>query len=168
MRSTHPLIKSISNLILFLFLESVCLLLIFNNGITQKYILLEKSREIQKNFWERTQKIKNYSKLKEVNENLSLENLDLYKEKEFYKNELSKIKGEEYLNSFKDSASNITSYDFLWAKVIKNTLNSAHNYLIIDRGSDDGIVEDMGVITKNGVVGVMRSVGQSCYDAYSL
>jgi rod shape-determining protein MreC len=51
-------------------------------------------------------------------------------------------------------------YDYQLAKVIKNSLNTEHNYLIIDKGVKDGMSEDMGVITPIGVVGITRAVGQ--------
>jgi rod shape-determining protein MreC len=49
-------------------------------------------------------------------------------------------------------------YKFIAAKVIGNTINSANNWLYINRGSDDGLRPDMGVVTGKGIVGIARHV----------
>ncbi|WP_461532428.1 rod shape-determining protein MreC [Sinomicrobium sp.] len=41
------------------------------------------------------------------------------------------------------------------ASVIKNSYKSPKNYITIDRGEQDGITQDMGVITSNGIVGII-------------
>lgn len=49
-------------------------------------------------------------------------------------------------------------YHFVAAKVIGNTINSANNWLYINRGSNDGLRPDMGVVTGKGIVGIARHV----------
>lgn len=49
-------------------------------------------------------------------------------------------------------------YKFISAKVIGNTINSANNWLYINRGSNDGLRPDMGVVTGKGIVGIARHV----------
>lgn len=51
-------------------------------------------------------------------------------------------------------------WDFIPAKVIDMSINKQHNYLTINKGARDGIVEDMGVIGSDGVVGVVCAVGE--------
>lgn len=51
-------------------------------------------------------------------------------------------------------------YTFLTARVIKNSLSGANNWLIINRGSQDGILSDMAVVSPEGVVGIVRHVGK--------
>lgn len=41
------------------------------------------------------------------------------------------------------------------ASVIKNSYHSPKNYLTIDKGENDSISQDMGVITSNGIVGIV-------------
>ncbi|MDR1757933.1 MAG: rod shape-determining protein MreC [Bacteroidales bacterium] len=54
----------------------------------------------------------------------------------------------------------IRIYDYLAANVIYSTVDKKHNYLIIDRGSEDGITNDMAVFTATGVVGVTCDVSK--------
>ncbi len=48
---------------------------------------------------------------------------------------------------------NITS-----AHVVFNTTNKPYNYIIIDKGKNDGVKLDMGVISQQGIVGVVRDI----------
>ena len=43
------------------------------------------------------------------------------------------------------------------AKVIKNSFGNRKNYLTIDRGSEHGIRQDMGVITAKGILGIVEA-----------
>ena len=43
--------------------------------------------------------------------------------------------------------------------MVQNSVNKQNNLITIDRGSADGIKEDMGVVSGNGVVGVVYMVG---------
>lgn len=52
------------------------------------------------------------------------------------------------------------TFGYTWARIIKNKLNSLHNYVILNRGRADGLSEDMGVVTPCGVVGIIRAVGK--------
>ncbi len=49
-------------------------------------------------------------------------------------------------------------YEFITARSIKNSISSANNWLIINRGSVDGIQPDMAVVSPEGVVGIVRHV----------
>ncbi len=59
---------------------------------------------------------------------------------------------------FIDTSSFKQKYVFRGANVIKNSYSAANNVLTIDKGSDDGIAPDMGVITSEGIVGVVNRV----------
>ncbi len=49
-------------------------------------------------------------------------------------------------------------YDYTYAHVIYKTTDQAFNYIIIDKGSEDGISRDMAVTCPKGVVGVVSDV----------
>ncbi len=51
-------------------------------------------------------------------------------------------------------------FSYIAAKVIQNSVNKQNNYLLIDKGKDHGIREDMGVITSDGVVGTVVEVSE--------
>lgn len=49
-------------------------------------------------------------------------------------------------------------YEFITAKAIKNSISGANNWLIINRGTDDGVQPDMAVVSPEGLVGIVRHV----------
>lgn len=48
-------------------------------------------------------------------------------------------------------------YDVVNARVIKNMFSSPRNYITINKGERDGILQDMGVITPLGVLGIVEN-----------
>lgn len=48
--------------------------------------------------------------------------------------------------------------DFVVARVVHASVDGMQNFLVIDKGSADGISYDMGVVDSRGVVGVVKSV----------
>jgi rod shape-determining protein MreC len=49
-------------------------------------------------------------------------------------------------------------FAYLNATVIFNTTSKTYNYMIIDKGANDGIMPDMAVIAPQGVVGIVDNV----------
>ena len=49
-------------------------------------------------------------------------------------------------------------YTFIAAKVISNTISARNNWVIINRGRRDGVQPNTGVISRRGVVGIVRYV----------
>jgi rod shape-determining protein MreC len=47
-------------------------------------------------------------------------------------------------------------YEVLTARIIKNSFTEANNYITLNRGSRDGIEQDMGVITSLGILGIVE------------
>lgn len=50
------------------------------------------------------------------------------------------------------------SYAYISATVIGNALNGANNWVMLNRGSSDGLQADMAVVTRRGIVGIVREV----------
>jgi rod shape-determining protein MreC len=49
-------------------------------------------------------------------------------------------------------------HEVLSAKLIKNSYISPRNYVTIDKGARDGVHQDMGVITTDGILGIVENV----------
>lgn len=162
MRIPPSIYYTIGRFLLFIAIEAICIAMAANNGIVQQYKIVETIREIESVFWEAGSNIKAYSKLKSINADLVGHNTALLTENINLKRQLAAIKGEQLADSLiNNGLLTDTSFKYNWAKVIKNSINTHHNYIVIDKGRKDGICEDMGVITPNGVVGIIRAVGES-------
>jgi rod shape-determining protein MreC len=59
-------------------------------------------------------------------------------------------------------------YEYMPAKVVNNSVNRRNNYITLNRGSLDGIRPEMGVITSNGVVGIVHRVSKNYCTVISL
>jgi len=59
-------------------------------------------------------------------------------------------------------------YDYVHARIIKNTVNRRNNYLMINKGFNQGIREGMAVISPTGVVGIVRAVSNNFSSIMSL
>lgn len=169
-----PLIyNAIGKFLLYVILTVCGIVLIADNGIVQRYRIMEVVRSFQSFFWEQSMEMRNYTRLKEINLSLTRQNAQLLKQNIAYRNYIMKSRGESSLAELtgrilaneEDSA--LVKFDFTIAKVVKNSSCTEHNYLIIDKGSNDGITEDMGVITPNGVIGITRAVGPDCSYVFS-
>ncbi len=58
----------------------------------------------------------------------------------------------------KDTA--FVHYQVIRAEVIKNSFSSPRNYITLNKGSKQGIANDMGVITPNGVLGIVENTSR--------
>ena len=112
-----------------------------------------KLNSISNNFtsiiFEWSSSIENYFNLKNSNEELIQENLDLINR--LYSNK-------EIID---DSLLIKSSYIFSSAKIINNNFSYSKNYLIIDKGSKDGIKEEMGVVNSYGIIGITVDVSEN-------
>tara|TARA_B100002019_G_scaffold97904_1_gene84287 strand:- start:8309 stop:8926 length:618 start_codon:yes stop_codon:yes gene_type:complete len=90
--------------------------------------------------------------LRELNEKLMEENILLKKEK------LNKKLDSKYDNN----------YDLILAKVIKNSTKLTRNNLIINKGKKNGIKRDMGVISKDGIIGIINETSKNYSSVISI
>jgi rod shape-determining protein MreC len=139
-------------LLLFLFLEFVAFILIFQTHSYQQSKYITSSHRISGNLLKKSEQIHSYFGLKEKNENLVKENVSL-------KNELEKYKQLQVPPTvvFQDTAK---KYSYIVAKVIKNSYLKRDNTITLDKGSVDGVQPNMGVILPNGIVGITLNVSK--------
>lgn len=98
----------------------------------------------------------NYLHLKKTNDSLQLANTRLYNLlKENYN-----LPDTTYLQAIQtlslDTLSNLKKITYRPARVISNSVSFTSNYIVLDKGTNDGIRTGMGVIThQNAVVGIV-------------
>ena len=131
------------DVVVYLILLSFSFALILNSNYFQKSKVLLFSNNISNYTTKNLNYFNEYFKLKELNYKLSEENLVL-------KNQLEKINESSGLDS-------LTNENFLYknAKVISNNLSSFKNRIIVNKGIRDGIKNEMGVISSDGIVGII-------------
>lgn len=105
---------------------------------------------------------RSYFKLKETNSVLSQENLDLRKQVAVLSAKIETLH-ETMGDTIVDSL-----YVYSPAKIINNSINKQYNYLTLNKGSNHGVETEMGVITNNGIVGIVAGVSPNYSTVISL
>ncbi|MBC7487813.1 MAG: rod shape-determining protein MreC [Cytophagaceae bacterium] len=145
------------NFLFFVLLEVLCGWLIFTFNKYQGAFYFNSSNAIAGNALSANRSFTSYFDLEEQNDKLVRENIALHTllEKE------KKIRKIEAL-TVADSARR-AAYDFVPARVIKNSLMDTKNFITIDKGTADGLTPNMGLIGPQGVVGQIKY----CSEHYS-
>jgi len=99
--------------------------------------------------------LEEYLNLKEINSDLQIENAFL---RSNLLSSLKRINGSYY--QFNDTLYR-QKYVYRIADVISNSYSSPSNYVTLNMGSNDGIIEEMGVISPSGVVGIVGAVSKN-------
>ena len=150
-------------LILFLVLEIFSFVLIFNYNNYQKVKFLNSSSRITGKVYDSYSKAEDYFRLPSVNRELAAENARL--------RELLGINPgiiripDSLLQKGNDEH---LKYAYISARIISNSVNQQQNYLTLDKGSEDGIRPDMGIISAGGVAGIITNVSPSYSTGLSL
>jgi rod shape-determining protein MreC len=59
-------------------------------------------------------------------------------------------------------------FSYYTAKIIESTVNKQNNYVILDKGSKDGVAVNMGIVSSRGVVGIVKEVSPNFSTVISL
>ena len=150
--------------LLFLLLEAVSLVMVFNYNSFQRSHFLNSANYISASFYNATSSVFQYFELARVNEELANENAYL-----------RSILDDGALEQISIHDSIITTHElsdsnfvFRAARIINNSANKQQNYITLDKGLDDGIKADQGILSPEGVVGVVTSVSNSYASGLSL
>ena len=139
------------NTLLFLFLLSISLGLTIQSHSYHKSKFISSTNFISGNIYEATNNVSNYFHLKKYNERLLHENAILKNQLEALGIDSLKIK------NFKIDSIEKGAYKYKAAEVINNTYHKTKNYITINKGTNDSVFADMGVITDNGIIGIVES-----------
>lgn len=156
------LIKN-SSWFVFILLEAICFYFIFQYNSYQKSIFFNSSNEIVGRVYALSGNVTSYFGLRETNEDLLLKNAEL-------QNRVFKL--EDYLHQITtdtlttkailaDSTINGNQYEYIISRVINNSIAQAENYITINKGTKAGIEKEMGVISQQGIVGIVRAVSSN-------
>lgn len=147
---------------LFILLWSFSIYLVVLNNRFQQVYVVNSSNRVAASILESMHEVSEYLSLKETNASLSRENAELR----------SKLASNFYALSIKDSSISdsvfLQQYTYTTARVVNSTINRRNNYLTLDKGTRHGIKPDMGVISSDGVVGIVKDVSEHYCTVMSL
>jgi len=148
-------------LILFVFLQVISLSVIFQGKNYHRSIFINSINGFTGGTYSLISDYQQYFKLKEDNLFLAMENADL---RAAVPSSIQNVSQEYVLIS--DSLYR-QKYLFRNAQVIDNSINKKDNFFVLNLGAKDGMMEEMGVVTSNGVVGMIVQVSDHYSKAIS-
>ncbi len=134
----------------FLFLETIAFIFLANYNRHHSSVILDATSEITGTITEYADNISDYFSLIEENEKLARENARLRATSR------SPAQLADTGSRFVD-----IDYTFIEAEIINNTTSHANNYMMINKGRSHGLNKDMGVISENGLAGVIIGVSEN-------
>jgi len=158
MAKRSPVTPILATILLFLALETGSVLMIAYNSVFQQVRIFGVLMQIHGRFLNAQTNIKYYFSLRNVNEQLADENSRLLNQLAKYQTQLDTLKADSL--SYKPLGDS-SDFSYIPAKIIGNSTNKKQNYIIIDKGRKDGVGKDMGVISPNGVIGVVNAVSDN-------
>lgn len=144
---------------LFLFLEAIALLITSYEQNKQKAFFINSSNFFTSTIYKNIFLISDFFNLRSENEKLIIENRNL-------RNQLQII--DSLKQHIIEDTIRKTTYQYISGKVIKNSTSAENNFITINRGTADGIVQDMGVVNPVGVVGIITNVSKHFSIALSI
>jgi len=139
----------------FLFLECIALTLTFNNLNFHKSKFVNSANSVTGIFYSTLSNSMEYLSLKSKNQSLQEENTqlknDLERNKLFFSTDILVL----------DTVKYHQKYTYTEAKIINNNYSKPHNFLTINRGVNEGIVKEMGVINRKGIIGITENVSNN-------
>lgn len=156
-----------SKWLLFALYVVVSCILLFRTNPYHQHVYLTSAGAVSSWVYSISSNVTSYFNLRENNEDLNRRNADLQAEVLALREQLQRYENQTAQLSpiIPDS---LRHYRFVTARVINNSVIRPHNYVTIDRGANDGIRPEMGVIDQNGIVGVVNVVGPNSARIISL
>jgi rod shape-determining protein MreC len=159
MRNLLAFISRYQFLFFFLIYLIISFILVYNNNYYQRSKVVSTTSGITGRFNEFYGNLTDFFELRRSNEQLAAENARL--------RALLNIK----TRTFPDSVlrmENGLSLKMISAKIINNSTQFRNNYFMLDKGYLAGIKKDMGVLTNNGVLGIIIDVSANYSTGISI
>ena len=155
--------RNLFNAAVFIIMEIAALNMLRSSSVGKGFFVSKLSHDFIGAVWGSAQGIANYFSLGKVNESLSKENFALralVRDMDAHKDSLRA----EAVETGKIHAA---GYSYTWAEVVKISRNKLHNYLIVNKGANDGVKPHSGIITSEGIIGIIDTVGTNYSYAIS-
>ena len=163
MRRLIEFIIAHSSIFVFVIYITISIILLLRFNPYQESIFFNSTNSVAGKYYSTINNITGYVGLRDINNQLQENNTLLEMELARLKAELQQLKSENNIEEFLQGELPKTRL-FGVARPVNVTTVNTNNYITLDKGSLDGIVEGMGVINRSGVVGIISTVS----DNYSL
>lgn len=148
--------------IVFLVLETIAFTMIIQYNKFQKAAFSGFVENISGSLNEKISAFTEYFTLVETNRKLALEN-------EILKNRLQRVYRSDDLFFFgEEDTVYRQKYFYTSARVVNNSIHKMYNFITLDKGREQGIRPEMGVVSPDGVVGITVGVSENYTSVMSV
>ena len=151
MRNLLAFISRYQFLFFYVIFMSISFTLIYNNNYYQRSRIVSTTGGITGKLNQYYSNFSDFFDLKKSNDELAAENARL--------RSLLNIKGKTIPDSLVWLENGLAIH-YVNAKVISNSVQFRNNYFMLDKSYRNGIKKDMGVVTKDGVIGIIIDVSE--------
>ena len=155
MRNIFLFLKKYAILLLFLFLQMISLVMLFKYNDFHQTIYWTFSNELSGSINKRINVVEEFFNLKKENENLRIQNallLDQLSVSGIVPDTSSQV---EKTFVIKDSMNISRQFKYMPAKVLSSSVFLQQNYIMLHRGSDQGVKPNMAVVGTSGLIGTV-------------
>ena len=142
-------------------------ILLFQKNPYQHHVYLTSANAVASGTYSLSNEITSYFNLREINADLNARNAALQQEVVNLREQLDILHEKNFTDTMKVD-STMQHFEFIVAHVINNSVSKPYNYITINKGSNDGLKPEWGVIDQNGVVGIVSNVGPHTARVISL
>lgn len=158
MRNLLDFLSKFNHWFLFIVLEVISFVLLFRFNSYQGSVWFTSANTVSGKVYEWSSTVQSYFLLSKVNEQLTQRNVQLEREVNKLSEKLVSVTHDSvYLSPSLRQL--LAPYKIIPAKVVSNSVDKQDNFITINKGSLDGVKKDMGVVSGNGVVGIVYLVG---------
>ncbi|MEB2784540.1 rod shape-determining protein MreC [Algoriphagus persicinus] len=152
---------SLRSFLLFVLLEVLAIGLIVSNNSPQGAAFFNSSNAVTGSVLKTRSDVVDFFSLAEENDALLSENARLLEQ-------LTSMNAIPDSVTFELDSAMEMQLNFRGARIISNSLRFAQNHITLNKGSKDGVKPGMGVFSKQGVIGRVKSVSENYSVAFSL
>ena len=157
MNNLSEFLKRNFHLFLFVILQILCIIMISKSIRYSSFALSRFCQTIVSPINQPWYNVIRHFSLSSENEQLVQQNISLLNERD----NAFVFQDDSVYTAIQEDSTRRTKmrlYDYSYANIVYKTTDKSHNYIIIDKGSDDGVTVDMAVLSANGVCGVVNDV----------
>lgn len=145
--------------ILFLVLEVLCVVMLTMSQSYHRQKRINTTNDLVGRIYKTGTRVGDYFRLGKINSELAEENAML-------RRQLAVVT--DTTQGYQQVVNADTIYNFIPARVVNSTVNRPNNYIMIDKGRADGVEKDMGVVSPEGIVGIVTDVSSHYASVMSL
>lgn len=154
MRNLLEFLSKYYHWLLFVLLEAASVSLLFSYNSYQGSVWFSSANLLSGKVYEWSSSITSYFELSEINKNLTAHNTEMEMQLAAARKTIAQLSKDSTAINREIPA----GYKIIPAQVVHLTIDRPDNLITIDKGSADGVKKDMGVVSGQGIVGIVYLV----------